>query len=220
MIEFIAPRRLRKNIRHAWTIAGEWLRGVDFTAFEESPPGQGDRVYPYECSSPRLLLPMLRRVSPGPSDAFLDIGCGKGYVLSLVSSLFPFARVDGIEISARLCGIARRNLEKLGIRAIVYNIPAEEFGGYDRYSHFYMFNPCAPETIAKIAGALAASLRRAPRQAYLFFSHPEETAPWERLSESTEQIEDRVDGYAHRLVCFRLSPEKAAVWENSERGRA
>jgi SAM-dependent methyltransferase len=212
MIERLAPRRFRKNFHHAWTIAGEWLRGVDFTAFEESPPGQEDRIYPYERSSPRLLLPMLRRTPRGASDAFLDIGCGKGYVLSLVASLGMFARVDGIEISRRLCGIARRNLDKLGIRAGVHNIPAEEFGGYDLYTHFYMFNPCAPDAIVLIAGALAASLRRVPRRAYLFFSHPEGTAVWENLSDSVEQIEGRVDGYAHRLVRFGLSSSKAAAW--------
>lgn len=216
MVELGPSRRFRKNVRHAWTIAMERLRGLDFTAFEESPAGQGNRIYPYERSSTKLLLPMLRRVPRGPADAFLDIGCGKGYVLSFVSSRCPFRRIDGIEISRRLCEIARRNLDRLGIRAGVYNVPAEKFSGYDRYTHFYMFNPCAPEIVAKIAGALAASLRRMPRKAYLFFSHPEETAPWERLSVASEQIEGRVDGYDHRLVCFELSFEKAAAFMTPE----
>lgn len=212
MLEACLPRKLRKNVRYALTIAFERLRGVDFTAFEESPLGQEKRIYPYERSSTKLLLPMLRRIPHSPSDAFLDIGCGKGYVLSFVSSLCMFSRIGGVEISRRLCEIAERNLERLGIQAEIFNVPAEEFSGYDSYTHFYMFNPCPPEIVARIAGALAASLRRLPRKAYLFYSHPEETASWERLSDSSEQIEGRVDGYAHRLVCFRLSSERAAAW--------
>ena len=41
---------------------------------------------------------------------FVDIGCGKGRVLLLASEL-PFKAVHGVDISADLCRIARRNLE-------------------------------------------------------------------------------------------------------------
>jgi 16S rRNA G1207 methylase RsmC len=154
---------------------------------------------------------MLQRAPRKAGDAFLDIGCGKGYVLAFVEKSGLFDRVDGIEISARLCEIARRNLAKLGCRAGVCQIAAEDFADYDRYTHFYMFNPCAPQAVARIESALAASLRRSPRQAHLFYSHPESTASWERWSESIEQDEARIDGYPHRLVHFTLSAAKAAA---------
>ena len=41
---------------------------------------------------------------------FVDIGCGKGRVL-LIASERPFQRLLGVEISAELCAIARRNVE-------------------------------------------------------------------------------------------------------------
>ena len=211
MAERCTARKLRKNFRHAWTIAAERLRGLDFTAFEESPAGREEWVYPYERSSPRLLLPMLRRTPRKEGAAFLDIGCGKGYVLAFVEKSGLFERVDGIEISGRLCGIARKNLAKLGCRAEVIHVAAEDFGGYDRYTHFYMFNPCASRMVARIERALAKSLRRVPRRAHLFYSHPESTESWEAWSESVEQDEARIDGYPHRLVHFTLSAAKAAA---------
>ena len=211
MPKFGLSRRLRKNLRHAWTIATERLRGLDFTAFEESPAGQEGVIYPYERSSTKLLLPMLRRTPREEGDAFLDIGCGKGYVLAFVEKSGLFNRADGIEISGRLCEIARRNLVRLGCRAEVRQTSAEDFADYDRYTFFYMFNPCAPQMVARIESALAASLRRTPRRAHLFYSHPESTASWEAWSESVEQDEARIDGYPHRLVHFTLSAAKAAV---------
>ncbi len=211
-------RKLRKNFRHAWTILSERLRGLDFTAFEEPPSAQEAWVYPYERSSPRLLLPMLRRVPRKDGDAFLDIGCGKGFVLAFVWKSGLFERVDGIEISARLCRIARRNLAKLGCQADVRQVAAEEFEDYDRYTHFYMFNPCVPQVVARIEYALMASLCRVPRRAHLFYSHPESTTSWERWSESFEQDEARIDGYPHRLVHFTLSAAKAAELSLVKRG--
>lgn len=211
MLKRYTTRKLRKNFRHAWTIVSERIRGLDFTAFEESQAGLENRIYPYERSSKKLLLPMLRRVPIKEGDAFLDIGCGKGYVLAFVEKSGLFDRVDGIEISRRLCEIARKNLARLGCRAEVRQIAAEDFGEYDRYTHFYMFNPCAPQVVAKIESALAASLRRTPRQAHLFFSHPESTASWEEWSEFVEQDEARIDGYPHRLVHFTLSASRAAA---------
>lgn len=218
MPERCTVRKLRKNFRHAWTIVRERLCGLDFTAFEESPRDLAEWAYPYERSSPRLLLPMLLGTPRQADDAFLDIGCGKGYVLALVEKTGLFARVGGIEISGRLCGIARRNLAKLGCRAEIHHVAAENFGGYDLYTHFYMFNPCVPQAVERIAFALAASLCRVPRRSHLFYSHPETTSPWEEWADSIEQDEARIDGYPHRLVHFALSADKAAAWLQKEGG--
>lgn len=206
----IRTRKLRKDLRHIGLILLERLQGVDFTEFEEPDTGDQREIYPYERSSAKLLLPMLKRHPPVPSDAFLDIGCGKGYVLTLVKKHFRFARISGIEISPSLCQTARRNLKKFGLADEVFQAKAEDFDGYDDYNYFYMFNPCAAPLICGIARRIAVSLRRKPRTAYLLYSHPETTEPWEKISESDEQIDGVIDGYPHRLVCFRLSPEKSA----------
>lgn len=216
MAFLIRTRKLWKDLRHIGSILFERMQGVDFTEFEEPDTGDRREIYPYERSSAKLLLPMLKRHHPGSSDAFLDIGCGKGYVLTLVKKNFHFARVAGIEISPSLCQTARRNLKKLGLSAEVFNAKAEDFDEYDNYNYFYMFNPCATTLIVRIAQRVADSLRRVPRTAYLLYSHPETTEPWEKFSESAEQIDGVIDGYSHRLVCFKLSPEKLAGGVSSQ----
>ena len=40
---------------------------------------------------------------------FVDLGCGKGRAL-LLASRFPFKEIIGVELSATLCEIARRNI--------------------------------------------------------------------------------------------------------------
>jgi cyclopropane fatty-acyl-phospholipid synthase-like methyltransferase len=44
------------------------------------------------------------------NDSIIDIGCGKGSaMLSMLG--FPFARVDGVELSQQIGSIAIRNLK-------------------------------------------------------------------------------------------------------------
>ena len=45
----------------------------------------------------------------------MDLGCGKGRVLMLAVE-YGFARVTGVDYSASLCEIARRNLDVLRAR--------------------------------------------------------------------------------------------------------
>ncbi len=43
---------------------------------------------------------------------FVDLGCGKGRAM-VVASEYPFEAIMGVEMSPRLCGIARRNMAAL-----------------------------------------------------------------------------------------------------------
>ena len=70
----------------------------------------------------------------------LDVGCGKGGAIELLSQSL-FFRVDGIELSKNICEIADRNMKLLGNDSKITNVSATEFDRYDQYSLLYLYDP-------------------------------------------------------------------------------
>lgn len=56
-----------------------------------------------------LWLQQLHPLAPIERTVFLDVGAGKGRAM-LVASDYPFLRVEGVELNAKLADIARRNI--------------------------------------------------------------------------------------------------------------
>jgi SAM-dependent methyltransferase len=70
----------------------------------------GGAINSYVGSSPDLLRQLLSGWSDLAGCSFVDLGCGKGRAL-VVASEFPFRQIIGVELSAKLCRIARKNLK-------------------------------------------------------------------------------------------------------------
>lgn len=90
------------------------FQGCDFgTWVEQDEAGftqdKGNRYQP----SNGALRSVLAKQHITTEDRILDIGCGKGRAMAIMSK-FPFAEVVGIEISESLEKIANQNLKKLG----------------------------------------------------------------------------------------------------------
>lgn len=115
-------------------------RGLDFSMRMKSIEASGN--HGYALTSRKALRNMLRDLPISAADRFLDIGCGKGGVLSYVSEL-SFGKVDGIEIDSQLVRIARENIQQLELshRIEVIHADALSFRGYDKYNFFFLFNP-------------------------------------------------------------------------------
>ena len=95
-------------------ILKELMQGPDFSAVIQ-PEQLGLDPTIYYRGSPsgnRHLRAVIADLPLSPSDAMLDIGCAKGSALACMSE-FPFARVEGIEISTKLAGIYIRNFQRL-----------------------------------------------------------------------------------------------------------
>ena len=72
----------------------------------------------YGGAAPSIIRKCLDLIGIDTATDFVDLGCGKGRAL-IVAAEHPFRNLIGIELSAYLCSIARRNIAKLRPRALV-----------------------------------------------------------------------------------------------------
>jgi SAM-dependent methyltransferase len=170
--------------------------------------GHPDRVE-YQASSWRLLRRALRGYRIGRTDAFLDYGCGKGRIVYQAARM-PFGRVIGVEISAELIEVARRNARRNRQRlscgdielvcgdATAYEVP-------DDVTYVYMYNPFIGDAFRQVLQRIETSLDRRPRPIRLIYVHPVMEAELRR-------------GNRWRLVRLqRLGHERIVVYETAPR---
>jgi tRNA A58 N-methylase Trm61 len=107
---------------------------------------------------------------------FVDMGSGKGRVL-LMASMYNFKRINGVEISSRLCEIARNNvniyeeklkrplnIEVVNEDVLKYNIKNDE-------NVFYFYKPFDNFVMDTIIERIKKSLIENPRKAWLIINN-------------------------------------------------
>lgn len=148
--------------------------GVDFSTWESNEqiginPSCGNQYQP----STNGLTSILKKLPIGKSDAIIDIGCGKGKAMYIMSK-FPFAKIDGIDLSDRLCEIASGNLKCVGCdKSKVIQADAATFREYDRYNYFYVFNSFPATVFEKMLSHILDSISRKPRKVFFIYLNPE-----------------------------------------------
>jgi tRNA1(Val) A37 N6-methylase TrmN6 len=157
--------------------ASEMMRGVDFMRIIEAHEVGLDPTLAVH-SSPsgnKYLIRALEAMAIAPTDRILDIGCGKGSAMSVMLK-FPFAAVDGAELSEEIASIARANFVALGVPAGRCKVCAADATALrtelDGYSHFYMYNPFRSPIMKQVAANLSESLDRHPRSVSLLYNTP------------------------------------------------
>lgn len=137
-----------------------------------------DKAILYLPSPPSVTRWMLRNVVADPAGfTFIDLGCGKGRVL-LLASQFPFRKVVGVEISAQLCAIARRNADiftpgRSRAPIEILNADATQVAFPDGDLLIHMYHPFDPALTIRVMEHLGRSLALRPRRvviAYLVYS--------------------------------------------------
>ena len=116
---------------------------------------------------------------------FVDFGSGKGRAL-LLASLFPFKKVVGVEFSAELHEVARRNLaayrgnrqkcreiELLCADALEYPLP-------DGPGVYFFYNPFDGEVMQRMVERVEETYRANPREVYVLYANPMRGDLWER----------------------------------------
>lgn len=168
-LKSFTPSNVARRIR----ILLDRLRGLDFvTAIQPEDVGL-DSNYAYTSSSSgnKYLANLLGDFNITPEDSIIDIGCGKGSAMRTMLK-FPFARVDGIELSGQIAAIAVRNFRKLNAnRTRIFVCDAPLFNNYDAYNMVYLFNPFPPSVMSRVVDALIQSVRRAERELVMIYNN-------------------------------------------------
>lgn len=150
----------------------------------ESQIYQGTGVYPF--------LKFMREYSFPTGSVFVDFGSGKGRVL-LLAAMLPFENVIGLEFSPALCDVAEKNVERMRskkknlapIRIVRGDAALYELT--DAENVFYFFHPFGESMMATILHRIEESLRRAPRDAWIFYY----------LSKHKDVVNDHAPSFRH-----------------------
>lgn len=158
--------------RHVPYLLKMRLRGIDlrWTSLEDTDLSE-EHCYRYSDSGGPDLEELLDTLTISQSDSVLDLGCGKGGALISLAK-YPFARVDGVEISPELAQIAKANMRRLHIsRTRIFCGDAAAFTALDEYTFFYMYNPFPQCVTRSVMQNIEASLRRRARRAILIYKN-------------------------------------------------
>lgn len=146
---------------------------------EELPNGEGARVHAvcYAGSQPSILRTALARLPERRELAFVDLGCGKGRAL-LVASEFEFRDIVGVELSAPLAKVARRNAARYARRfpqrtpVRVVTGDASRFPLPDGDVALYLYHPFSAELVAAVAVQVGHALAVPGRRVCVVYYNP------------------------------------------------
>lgn len=172
-------RKIESSIWQFGSIIQDKLfrRGCDFGKWVMQDEMDFDKAHgnQYQPSTTTNLKRVLKRMNITSDDSIIDIGCGKGRAM-YVMSRFPFGKICGYDLSSDLVSIAEENFRKLDIseRCHVQQADAELFEGYDEFNYFYFFNSVPREVFIKMIGHVQESIERKPRKVVFIYMHPEQ----------------------------------------------
>lgn len=138
---------MRRYIVEGFTLIGEKVRGLDFTMVYQCDSNEHNNNY--SKSPKKVLKKFFDEIDFSTPHGFIDMGCGKGYVMTIASE-YPFKQIGGVEYTKELCDICQRNLDILKLDSVkVFNSDAKLWDGYADYDVYYFCNPF-DETILSV----------------------------------------------------------------------
>lgn len=152
-------------------------KGADFGSFVRWRDLAWDKEHgnEYKPSTISNLKSLLDKSCITEADKVLDIGCGKGKVMYVLSQ-YRFSAIHGFDLSQALVKIANENFERLKVsdKCFAFWGDAMDYDNYDDYNYFYFFNSVPQRVFTVMIGKIEESLKRRPRKVRFFYMHPEQ----------------------------------------------
>jgi hypothetical protein len=128
---------------------------------------------------------------------------------------FPFARVDGIELSESIAELARSNFRSLRVAQRKLRVMTSDATAFneplDEYTHIYMYNPFHAPVMKVVAENLRRSLERRPRELTVIYRNP--VCHAELVQTGAFDLKHRLGGdEEHRIHVYRARmPQPASA---------
>lgn len=162
----------RRYFMEAFSLIYEKARGLDFTMVYQCDGNEHNNNY--SKSPKRILKRVFDDIDFSDRHSFIDMGCGKGYVMACASK-YPFERLGGVEYTSELCDICKKNLYILKHEQIdVFKCDAKEFDRYGDYDVFYFCNPFDETILSVVAGKILEAHKDEKCWIYYLNPHQEE----------------------------------------------
>jgi len=168
----------RSNRRFDVTYGVETGARVDLDSLGVDSPSLGSAI-PYEPVPEVLFRQAAAKLRIDyPSFTFIDYGCGKGKAM-LLASMYPFAKILGVEFSAPLCQICRANIgvfapgPENACRFQVVCADVVAFSAPPVPSVFFMYNPFRDTVMKEAVTNIARSLSLHPRPVWIVYCNPD-----------------------------------------------
>ena len=167
-------KKIKSTIRAWEAAAGDAILGVSTLGsrrgdYPELESEHQDSFW-YESKSYYLNWLYLRPVRLCREDVVYDIGCGAGRLL-FVAALCGVSRCVGLELSARLSGMARCNAERIRLPHAPTEIRQADASKEDV---FLFCNPFGPRTLEAVLESIRRSLESRPRHIRVMYIDPED----------------------------------------------
>ena len=162
-----------KRLSRRRKIVFDRMRGLDFisTIMPEEAGLDPKLAHKFSPSGNVYLERVLSDLDIRNYHKIIDVGCGKGSAMRTMLK-FPFAHVDGVEVSEYLAEIAVRNFDRLNLRKVgIFVDDAVEFQHFGDYDFLYAYNPFPCEIMTRLVKNLARSIER-DRRVVLLYNTP------------------------------------------------
>ena len=110
---------------------------------------------------------------PLPSPALVATILATTIGAAITMARSGFESVTGVELSASLVEIARRNAQRGGLENLRFvQCDAGEYTDFDRVTHLYLYNPFPGAVMKDVLENLRASFERQDREVLLIYRNP------------------------------------------------
>jgi SAM-dependent methyltransferase len=148
-------------------------RGLDFHLRNQRLKKEsGGKNQGYAITPQSHLKQIFSTLEISSKNNFIDIGCGKGYVLTKAAKQ-AYNKITGIDFIPKMIQIARRNISilKLEDRVNLCFADATSYN-YDGYDHLFLYNPFSVDILKLVVERIIESLTRKPRELTIIYFHP------------------------------------------------